>query len=155
MDQNLKLLILDSLYFCDEEIKAQIDMIANEGLNQLIYGDHPKYEWHDCIPEVLEKLNVIKITDQQLDKISLLSAECCKTHFMVMPNWDGEGDEFTVTSFAGIETMKNLKSIQFLNFSKAIDLPRLLHVGLEEIKEHSGLTAEFVEQLRSLGVRVS
>lgn len=155
MDRNLKLLILDSLYFCDEDIKAQIDMIAAEGLDELIYADEPKYGWYACIPEVREKLHAIELAQHQLDKVSLLSAECCKTHFMVMPNWDGEGDEFAITSFAGIEIMKNLKSMQFIDFSKAIDLPRLLHIRLEEIEEHAGLDAEFIEQLRRSGVKVS
>jgi hypothetical protein len=155
VDINLKLLALNDLYYCDEEIKAQIDSINAEGFEELVYGDNPKYGWFSCIPEVRERLVAIEISDIQLEKITILSSEACKVHFMIMPNWDGEGDEFKIVSFSGIERMINLKSIQYVDFDKVIDLSNLLRIKLDEIKEHSGLSNDFISRLRSHGVRVS
>ncbi|MGF1727635.1 DUF6892 domain-containing protein [Photobacterium nomapromontoriensis] len=155
MDENLKLLALDDLYHCDEAIKHRIDDIAGLGLSALIFGDAPKYQWFDCILEVKDLLLSIDITDEQFAKVTLLSGECCETHFLVMPNWDGEGDEFNIQSFSGIEKMKNLSCLELLDLSVVTDAERLLELKLDEVNDCLGLTTEVVEKLIENGTVVN
>ncbi|WP_171037553.1 hypothetical protein [Pseudoalteromonas sp. S558] len=44
MDNNLKLLALGSLYNADGEIKKQIDAIDDQNLDELVFGESPKYD---------------------------------------------------------------------------------------------------------------
>lgn len=155
MDNNLKLLALGSLYNDDYEIKSKIDAIDELNLEQLIYGDNPKYEWFDCISEIEEQLLAINITDQQLEKITLLSGECCKTHEMIMPNWDGEGDEFLIKSFSGVDKMTNLKELEFIDFTYAKDIERLFELVLHEIDECCGLSFEHQNAFIDMGVKIN
>lgn len=155
MDNNLKLLALGSLYYGDNEIKKQIDAIDGQNLDELVFGENPKYEWFDCIPEIEKQLLAINITEKQFEKITLLSGECCKTHHLIMPNWDGEGDEFAIKSFSGVEIMVNLKKLEFLDFTSAKDIERLFELGIEEIDEYCGLSDDHKRVFIDMGVKVS
>ncbi|WP_157669445.1 hypothetical protein [Chitinibacter sp. GC72] len=153
MNEQLKLLILDDLYHEDEAIKAAIEHINSLNLEELVRGENPKYGWYDCIPEARALLLAIEISPAQLEKVTLLSAECCDTHFLVMPNWDGEGEEFTLTSFEGIEQLVNLKCLEFLDLSKVSDAELLLKLKLQKINECHGLSPALISQLRQQGVQ--
>jgi hypothetical protein len=154
-NEHLKLLILGDLYHTDESIKHQLDRISALNLDSLVYGDNPKYEWFDCIQEVKDRLLAIDISTEQLLKVTLLSNECCHTHFMVMPNWDGEGDDFDLSSLAGIEALTNLESMQLLDLSNVSDFSPLLDLNLQEVSDCSGLPTEIKSQLIAQGVDIS
>ena len=155
MDKNLKLLALGSLYYRDNGIKDQIDAIDEQNLDELVFDENPKYEWFDCIPEIEKQLLEINITDTQFEKITMLSGECCKTHHLIMPNWDGEGDEFLIKSFSGVEKMVNLKKLEFIDFSASTDIETLFELGIEEIDEYCGLSDDHKKVFIGMGVKVS
>ncbi|NVK72924.1 MAG: hypothetical protein HWE24_05535 [Oceanospirillaceae bacterium] len=155
MDNNLKLLALGELYCQDAEIKDLIDAIDAQNLEKLVFEDNAKYDWFDRIVEVEDQLLAIEISDQQFKKINLLSGECCHTFSLVMPNWDGEGDEFNIKSFAGIEKMVNLTCIEFLDFSYSNDIERLLDLNLKEIDEFSGLSDIQISRFSNQGIMMS
>ncbi|OBU29057.1 hypothetical protein C0Z01_11285 [Photobacterium kishitanii] len=151
MDDNLKLLVLGDLYLSDEIIKKYIDDISDMGFSDLIYGDNRKYQWFDCIPEVKSLLLSIDITDEQFEKVTLLSGECCETHFLIMPNWDGEGDEFDLQSLTGTEKIKNLECLDLLNLSKVRNVDKLCDLNIKEINSCEGLDADIMDKLREKG----
>ena len=155
MDNNLKLMALSDLYYCDNDIKSQIDAIDEQNLQELVFGENSKYEWFDRIPEIEEQLLAIDITNKQFGEITLLSGECCKTHHLVMPNWDGEGDDFDIKSFSGVEKMTKLKHLEFIDFNSAKDIDRLFELGIEEINEYAGLSDEHIRIFVDRGVKVS
>lgn len=152
MDINLKFLALEELYYKDQEIKEQIDAINTLELHQLVYGNNPKYKWFDCIPEMASLLSSIEIPDDKLKKVTTLSGEACHLHHMIMPNWDGEGDEFDMSSLSGVEKMTHLKQMSFINFESIKDAELLLGLDLEKISEFSGLSEELLERLNEKGV---
>ena len=152
MNDNLKLLVLGWLYLEDEMIKSQLDNIHAMGFQDLIYGDNKKYAWFARIPEVRERILAIEISDEQLASVDYLSGECCDTHSMIMPNWDGTGDEFDLESFEGIEKLTNLKSLELLQLEKVIDGHKLLEMQLTEINSCEGLSDAIVIELERRGV---
>lgn len=155
MDKNLQLLALEYLYHHNDEIQAQVDAIDYLPLHQLIYDDNPKYEWFDHIPEIEELLLKIGISDEQLAQVTLISSEACHVHDMIMPNWDGEGDDFDIKSFDGIEKMINLEHIEFINFPSDENTKSILKLEkLKSIDEYSGLSAAMKQQLQAKGVEL-
>ncbi|EPD5575189.1 hypothetical protein ABXV22_26270 [Vibrio rotiferianus] len=154
-NENLKLLILGDLYDSDDQIKNEMDKISAMNLHDLVYGNNAKYGWFDCISEVKELLLSINISSDQLAKVKLLSGECCATHFMIMPNWDGEGDEFDLTSFTGIESLTNLECLELLELSKVSNTEKLLELNIEEISSCSSLDPGLERELRARGVLIT
>jgi hypothetical protein len=154
-NENLKLLILGDLYHADYSIKQELDSISALNLDSLIYGDNPKYEWFDSIQEVKDRLLAVDLSPEQLASVTLLSNECCHTHFMVMPNWDGEGDEFDLTSLVGIEALTNLEGLQLLDLSNVSDFDPLLGLNLQEVSDCLGIPDEIQRQLAAQGVVIS
>lgn len=155
MNENLKLLILGELYSTDEEVKREMDKISAMNLHDLVYGDNAKYDWFDCILEVKELLLSISISSEQLEKVKLLSGECCETHSMIMPNWDGEGEEFDLKCFSGIESLTNLEALDLLELSKVENTEKLLNLNIKEISGCEGLDSGLERQLREKGVSIT
>ncbi|MCO1336176.1 hypothetical protein MO867_17735 [Microbulbifer sp. OS29] len=156
MDKNLKLLVLDQLYDEDKDIKASIDAIKAMQFQELIYGAARKYDWYDLIPEVAERLEAIELPDEKLVKVKFLSGEALDIHFMVMPNWDGEGDEFKLKSFEGIDRLTSLKEIECVDFEGVEKQDLLLKLQLKEIDEsYCELDEDVRERLIEMGVRLS
>jgi len=154
MDQNLKLLILDNLFEKNSTITEQINAIKNKDYSDLVLSDDSKYEWFDKIPEVLSEIDNIEITDDMLGQVTYLSAESCETHFMVMPNWDGEGDDFNIKSLSGLEKMSNLESIEFMDLSDVSDQEFLLGLKLKTISEVCGIEDHIEESLKKMDVHI-
>jgi hypothetical protein len=154
-NDNLKLLILGDLYHKDDSIKNELDRISALNLDNLIYGDNPKYEWFDCIQEVKDRLLAIDVSDEQLKKVTVLSSESCHTHFMVMPNWDGEGDEFNLSSLEDIDTLTNLECLRLMDLNNVTDFSPLIGLNLQKISECWGIPEEIEHQLIAQGVVVS
>ncbi|MUK92078.1 hypothetical protein GNP80_06445 [Aliivibrio fischeri] len=155
MNDNLKLLILGDLYLSDEEVKREMGKISAMNLHDLVYSDNAKYDWFDCIPEAKELLLSISISSEQLAKVKLLSGECCETHFMIMPNWDGEGEEFDLKCFSGIENLTNLECLELLDLSKVDNIEKLLNLNIKEISSCEGLSPDLERQLREKGVSIT
>lgn len=151
MDKNLKLLVLENLYFEDDEIKKQIDAIDVEPLHKLLL-ENKKYDWFDKIPEIENQLLAIEIDDNLLKKVTSLSGEGYKVYGMIMPNWDGEGDEFDIQYLSGIEKMPNLEEIGFIDFNCIIDAELLLQTNIKRLFEFFGLDEDIEEQLEIKGV---
>ncbi|TMN94124.1 hypothetical protein [Pseudoalteromonas sp. S558] len=72
-----------------------------------------------------------------------------------MPNWDGEGDEFAIKSFSGVEIIVNLKKLELLDFTSAKDIERLFELNIKEIGEYCGLSNDHKKVFIEMGVKVS
>lgn len=155
MDKNLKLLALEYLYHHNDEIKTQVDAIDHIALHELIYADNPKYEWFDHIPEIEEQLLSIEISDELFKQVKLISGEACHVHHMIMPNWDGEGDDFDIQSFNGIEKLENLEVIAFIMFNTSQDVEKILELKkLKTIEEYAGPDDNITRQLIAKGIEL-
>ena len=147
MDINLKILILEALNNKHASVTERIKSIKSKDYSDLIFGKNPKYDWFDNIPEVIKEIEDIEITQDMLDEVTRLSAECAEIHFMVMPNWDGEGDDFNIKSLKGIEKIPNLSEMSFINFTEVVDQELLLDIELKELSEFSGMREDVRRRL--------
>lgn len=113
-DFNFKLLVIDALLdkspSFEEELKAVIE-------------EHTEsYDWYvdaGPIEEMLEFFSELNIEQKDLDKIKKLCFDGGNEIYgYIQPDWDGEDDYFDVKSVKGFETIKNLKSIDFISMTE-------------------------------------
>lgn len=155
MDKNLKYLVLENLvHLEDQDVLQAIEAIEIKKYHDDLYGDNPSYGWFDCIPEIAKCYDDIPLSKAQLEKVEFLSGESCLVHSNIMPNWDGEGDEFDPVSLDGIEKVVNLKEIEFIDFTKVTDFSPLFKLPLKRLDEFAGLSDEIIVQLEKYGVKI-
>jgi hypothetical protein len=141
MDANLKLLAIESLvtFVEDEEIIRKVNIIDR---------DHSLESENEEIRESVkaEYLN-IELSESQLASIKILSGECADVHFAIQPSWSGEGEYFNPQTLDGIELMKNLECIEFVDLSRVNDFSPLLCLNLKEISSCL-LPPKIIEKLK-------
>lgn len=148
MDENLRLLSIESLvtFVEDQEIIQKVNAIENapsferenEGIREFVKAEY---------------LN-IELSENQLSSIKILSGECADVHFSIMPSWGGEGGYFNPQSLDGIELIKNLECIEFIDFSNVKDFSPLLSLNLKEVSSCL-LPPEIIDSLRNNKCKVS
>lgn len=155
-DQNMRFIILQKLWDTNDLVANEINKIVDSNFKDLIFEEPAKYEWYDKIPEVITALENIEILPEYLLEIEELdgSAEI-EIFSLVMPNWDGEGDEFSLLTVQDIDLMPNLKYMYGFDFSLTFDQEKLITANLIEIGDRGGLTAEVKKELIKKGTIVT
>jgi len=155
---NNKLKYLAISWLLNHEDPAIIETVSKFEIEkyhkELLEDDNSKYGWFDCIPEIAQQFDAIVLTDEQLAKIDYLSGECPKVWFAIMPNWDGEGNEFGIESLDGIEKMMNLRGIYYLNWEYVPDIHKVIDLNLTCVDEFSA-PDDVLEALKKKGVKVN
>ncbi len=106
-DFNFKLIVIDQLLdrqpsFADalEEMKARYVQPFE------LYRDDR------IIPEMAAFFAGLRLTQEDLDQVQKLYFDGGdNVYFLIKPDWDGELDYFDVTSIAGAEKLRNLRSV--------------------------------------------
>lgn len=110
-DLNFKLVVIDSLLEKSPSFEEKLETYKE------MYTD--KYEWYsdkEPIKEILEFFAEISLTQEDLDKVTELCFDGGnEVYFIIKPDWDGEDDFFDVKSVEGFESLKNLKTVEYIS----------------------------------------
>lgn len=109
-DFNFKLVVINSLL----EKKTSFSDELTERLKK--YVDNYDGEDFECIPEMVDYFETLKLTETDLAQVNNLVFDGGEEiYFMIMPDWDGESDEFDVTSIKGFEHLTNLEEVEYIS----------------------------------------
>lgn len=110
-DFGFKLVIINSLL--DKKASFSDEL---EEMKAKYIDDFEEYGSYKCVDEMAEFFENLKLTENDLDSVTELCFDGGEDiYFLIMPDWDGESDEFLVKSVDGFEQLKNLKSVEYIS----------------------------------------
>jgi hypothetical protein len=112
-DVNFKLAVLSELI-----TKGDLDLGDPQDLYDHVLGRRfdLEAEGYQSVAEARDYLARYPLTQELLDKVKSLEFDGgADIYPYIQYFWDGESDDFTITSFAGIEQLRNLKSIRMIS----------------------------------------
>ena len=109
-DFGFKLIVINSLLNEETSFGHELQQMRER------YED--SYEWgsYACIPEMLKYLEDLELTASDLAKVTSLCFDGGnEIYFYLMPDWDGESDEFDVHSVVDAALLPNLKEVIYVS----------------------------------------
>ena len=126
-DFNFKLVVIDGILDQHPSFEASLAEMKKRYVEP--------YEWYkndEIIPEMAEFFAELVLTQEDLDRCTHLVFDGGDNiYFLLKPDWDGELDIFDVTSFAGVERLRNLRSVYWTSMCEARLLAPLHERGVE------------------------
>lgn len=127
-DFGFKLVIINSLL--EKETSFSDDLVE---MNEK-YVDTYDGDGFECIPEMVEFFENLNLTKEDLSLVTELCFDGGEDiYFMIMPNWDGESEEFNVKSVSGFENLENLKQVEYIAMCSEELMDKFEEKGIEVI----------------------
>lgn len=127
-DFGFKLVVINSLL---EKETSFTD--ALEEMNEKYVDDYDGDEY-ECIPEMIEFFENLELTDEDLSLVTELCFDGGEDiYLMIMPDWDGESEEFDVKSIGGFENLSNLKKVEYISMCPEELMNKFKENGIEVI----------------------
>lgn len=128
-DVNLKLAVLSELIE-----KGHIDIGEPQDLYDHVLSRHfdLEAEGYQPVPEARNYLARYPLSEELLAKVtSLVTDGGSEIYTYIEYFWDGETDDYTISSLEGIEALRNLKHVRFISMVRDdIDLAPLKRLGI-------------------------
>jgi hypothetical protein len=128
-DVNLKLAVMSELID-----NGHIDIGDPQDLYDHVLGRHfdLEAEGYEPVAEARDFLARFPLSQELLDSVTSIEFDGSSTSYSYINYfWDGESDEFTVTSFEGIEALRNLKTIRVISMvDETVNLAPLKQRGI-------------------------
>lgn len=108
-DFGFKLVVIDGLLGKETSF--------GKALEELKASTEDAYEWgtYTCIPEMVRFVEELEPTDADLAQVTSLTFDGGnRIYFYLMPDWDGESDEFDVKSVEDCALLPNLKEVEYI-----------------------------------------
>lgn len=123
-----KLVVINSLLEKETSFSNKLEEM-NEKYVAVYEGDG-----FECIPEMVEFFENLNLTKEDL----ALVTELCfdggeEIYFMIMPEYDGESDEFDVKSIGGFEKLPNLRQVEYISMCSEELMDEFKEKGIEII----------------------
>lgn len=127
-DFGFKLVVINSLLEKETSFSNKLEEM-NEKYVAVYEGDG-----FECIPEMVEFFENLNLTKEDL----ALVTELCfdggeEIYFMIMPEYDGESDEFDVKSIGGFEKLPNLRQVEYIAMCSEELMDEFKEKGIEII----------------------
>ncbi|ETI88369.1 MAG: hypothetical protein Q607_CBUC00203G0030 [Clostridium butyricum DORA_1] len=127
-DFGFKLIVINSLLEKETSFSNKLEEM-NEKYVAVYEGDG-----FECIPEMVEFFENLNLTKEDL----ALVKELCfdggeEIYFMIMPEYDGESDEFDVKSIGGFEKLPNLRQVEYIAMCSEELIDEFKEKGIEII----------------------
>lgn len=107
-DFGFKLVVINSLLDCPCSFSEKLEEMKEK------YVDDYEGEDFECIPQMLEFFQEVVLTEQDLALVNSLVFDGGEDiYFLIMPNWDGESEEFDVESVEDMELLPNLREVEY------------------------------------------
>ena len=111
-DFGFKLIVIDGLLGLDDgcSFTEELERMKEK------YVDCYDGEPFVCIPEMVDYFEDLKLTEEDLAKVKSLCFDGgSEIYFYLMPDWDGESDEFDVHSVEDCKLLPNLKEVVYVS----------------------------------------
>lgn len=127
-DFGFKLVVINSLLEKETSFSNKLEEM-NEKYVAVYEGDG-----FECIPEMVEFFENLNLTKEDL----ALVTELCfdggeEIYFMIMPEYDGESDEFDVKSIGGFEKLPSLRQVEYISMCSEELMDEFKEKGIEII----------------------
>ncbi len=110
-DFGFKLIVIESLLDKETSFKEELEKMKEKYI--------VPYEWNytfTCIPEMLDFFENLVLTDEDLKMVEELSFDGGNNIYgLLMPEWDGESDEFDILSVDDMVLLPNLKKVIYIS----------------------------------------
>ena len=110
-DFNFKLVVISSILEKEPSFEQELAELKEK------YVD--TYEWYagnDLIEEMVSYFEQLKLTEEDLEKVTELCFDGGEDIYMLLqPDWGGDADIFDITSVEGFEVLKNLKRVDYIS----------------------------------------
>lgn len=122
-DFNFKLAVIDQLMYQQQLLQPAFDVkafVGPEKWQKINRECHPS----KAVTGVKKFFKDLEIPDELLAQVEILDQNYHKAYHQVTPFWDGEGDEFNITSVEDVKLLPNLKRVVLLydREQKMVDL---------------------------------
>ena len=127
-DFGFKLVVINSLLEKETSFSNKL-----EEMNEKYVAVY-EVDGFECIPEMVEFFENLNLTKEDL----ALVTELCfdggeEIYFMIMPEYDGESDEFDVKSIGGFEKLPNLRQVEYIAMCSEELIDEFKEKGIEII----------------------
>ena len=122
-DFGFKLIVINSLLDKETSFGKTLKDMEEKYTKDYEYGTYK------CIPEMMDYLQKLKLTDDDLAQVTTLDFDGGNSIYCyIMPDWDGESDEFDVYSVEDYVLLPNLKEVFYISMCE----PSLLDLFKEK-----------------------
>lgn len=112
-DFNFKLAVIEVLMYRKKLLKPEFDIYAFVKNHKARKIDIEK-EGYDVIPECRQYFEELMIPEELLLQVESINQDSHDVYHQIIHFWDGEGDEFNITSTEDLLLVPNLKKIVLL-----------------------------------------
>lgn len=112
-DFNFKLAVIEELMYRMKVLQPEFDVKTFVGPEKWQKIDHQKHPSR-AIADVKKFFKELDIPQELLDQVTVLDQNYHKVYHQVIPYWDGEGNEFNITSTEDVKLLPNLKEVVLL-----------------------------------------
>ena len=107
-DFGFKLIVINSLLDKETSFGKTLKNMEDKYTKDYEYGTY------ECIPEMMEYLQKIELTDEDLSQVTTLIFDGGNSIYCyIMPDWDGESDEFDIYSVEDYVLLPNLREVHY------------------------------------------
>ncbi|WP_244835003.1 hypothetical protein [Clostridium sp. BJN0001] len=127
-DFGFKLVVINSLLDKETSFTDELDNMNEK------YVDTYDDDGFECILEMTYFFENLKLTKEDLSLVTELCFDGGEDiYFMIMPNWDGESEEFNVKSVGGFEKLLNLKKAEYISMCSEELMDKFKEKGIEVV----------------------
>lgn len=109
-DFGFKLVVINSLLLEETSFSKKLEEMKEKYVEEY---DGDEFE---CIEEMVQFFENLKLTEEDLALVKKLVFDGGEDiYFLLMPDWDGESEEFDVKSVKGFEQLPNLKEVEYIS----------------------------------------
>jgi hypothetical protein len=113
IDLNFKLAVIEQLMYRQDLLLPKFDVKAFVGPEKWLKIDREKHP-SKAVPGVKKYFRDLDIPAELLAQVEILDQNYHTAYHQVTPFWDGEGDEFNITSTEDLKLVPNLKQVILL-----------------------------------------
>lgn len=125
-DFGFKLVVIGSLLGKDTSFAEELEEMQEK------YVDEYDGDGYECIPEMVDYFENLKLTQEDLALVEELVFDGGEDiYFLLMTYWDGESDEFDVSSVKGFELLPNLKKVLYISMCEEELMEEFEKAGIE------------------------
>lgn len=126
-DFNFKLVVINSILDKQPSFEASLAEMKKRYVEP--------FEWYkndEIIPEMAEFFAELTLTEEDLEQCTHLVFDGGDDiYFLLKPDWDGELEILDVRSLAGVERLRNLRSVDWTSMCEPALLAPLRDSGIE------------------------
>lgn len=127
-DFGFKLIVINSLLEENPSFMEDLEEMKDK------YVDSYNGEAYTCIAEMIQYFQELILTKEDLDQVTSLYFDGGnEVYFYIMPDWDGESEEFEVESIGDYKLLRNLERVSYTS---------MCDPSLMDILEDKGIIVE-------------